>query len=424
GGVSVQRMVFATVMVFVFAAIIAPVGILDKFPFISWVPWRSLFWSSSLFSTPHSIVKRHENNIQRITDLTCNLKISEGFYQLQLSWTVPQDSVSFYEVRFGSHDLYEENFQTGILAATYTDAKLFQAGQLASVLTDNISISILTSYFVAVKICYTDGACEVTNSCQFMFEDIPERIKDLTCKVIHNEKTKQQQLMLTWTVPFDVGGYQVRYSRNVLSNINWVSGTQVMIPEPQHLFPGDQASITTVPFSISRGIHYYAAVRATHAEGVSSVVSYPCIFGIDAGITDLSVRLLRTDIVGLYQVVLMWHATNTEHSYEVRLATWSLTEDSFMQGQLIKSITVASVICWRNYQFISEPVNLLDNTEYYVAVKSSWDQGLSSAISNTVVLNVENAIAVERVTDFSFVLIPQPGVGLYQLSLKWAIPKG
>jgi len=231
---------------------------------------------------------------------------------------------------------------------------------------------------------------------------------------------------LTWTAPGDDGNigtasvYDIRYSTSPIDESNWDQATQVS-GEPAPQAAGSAESFDVI--GLNPGTAYYFAIKTadevSNWSPLSNVISKSTEPEQDApaNIADLSV-MNRTQT----SILLGWTApgddgnTGTATTYDLRYWNTTITEINWDSALQVATEPTPSVAGTAETCTVG---GLIENTNYYFAIKTAdeipnWS-GLSNVVSTST---LEDDIPPAAIED----LQASSGNAMGEIDLSWTAP--
>ncbi|CAL4206366.1 unnamed protein product, partial [Meganyctiphanes norvegica] len=186
-------------------------------------------------------------------------------YKISLIWRINNkgQTVMDYEIRYSTAWFNEKDFNTAFLInkdafSLFVDQKHFEANITEPIFQPDIK------YYLCVKVEYKEISYSIfSNTVDFMNQVLPENINDLVATVEMNELNKMN-INLNWTVPIKVLDYEVRYSRHLITESNFMHSTSVELSTQPSKFPGEEASANISAKMLKSEVLYYIALKVKH----------------------------------------------------------------------------------------------------------------------------------------------------------------
>ena len=320
-----------------------------------------------------------------------NLKVeAAGYYSVSLSWaSVLDDGVtgraSEYDIRYSTERVSYSNWEDAVQVEN--EPMPSDPGNEETIIIEELLPD--TTYFFGIK--SKDDGGNVSGLSNIVFattiEDIkPGQISDLEADT---DTSKDGVVILTFTAPGDddftgtVSSYEIRYSKNLITNSNFKDAS---------VFENNyEPKIATFPETIKvdgleNETKYYFAIKAIdEAENISDISNI--VFGFTRNTLPASIPDLIVTAKGTTFIKLSWSATGDDwmtglaSGYEIRYATWNITDSNFHQAIKYENSLVPLEPGTKEEIIIN---NLTQGKKYYFAIKVIDDLGNMSAISNTV----------------------------------------
>ncbi len=309
-----------------------------------------------------------------------------GLNSITLGWTAVGDdeyigTATTYDLRYSTEPLTVDNFP---LAPSWSIDAPKPSGSVESATIEGLTEG--TNYSIGIRVVDDRGNWSpITILYPAHTEDtIPPGMIDPVGVI---QGAGAGTLRLDWIATgddLDVGtatSYQIRYAATCITEDNWHLATAVendKKPKPSgyaELFQIDGLQGETV---------YYVAVRAVDEAGNIGPVS-PCASGETASIPPEAIDDLTGVATRPRSVILSWTAPfdvgelGRAVSYDIRYATFSLTEGNFYAAAKYENGIVPKAAGTPETATVP---NLKESTLYYFAIKSTDNKGAISAISN------------------------------------------
>ncbi|MBK6685765.1 MAG: discoidin domain-containing protein [Deltaproteobacteria bacterium] len=331
--------------------------------------------------TLDNVAPNEVNDLLALTDST-------GTGRLLLFWTAPGDgetgTLASYELRASLAPITPSNFSQGrLLTSTAPKAP----GQPESLTVSGLDPEVV--YYVALKTRDAAGnLSDLSNVASAATRDeAPARVNDLV--VIGG--AGQTSVTLGFTAPGDdgaigtVAAYDLRYSTNYLSAVNFDSAT----PVPNAPTPvSSGAPVTVVVSGLVPGTTYYFAMKARDERGNTSAMSnWVSTQTADTNPPSAIVDLSATTGSAPGRVNLSWTAPGDDgvnglaQSYELRWSLATITGANFASATLAnpQPIPLSGGSAQTFVVF-----GLPNETQVYLAIKAKDDANNWAPISNLV----------------------------------------
>ncbi len=327
--------------------------------------------------------------------------------QATLRWTTPADdngnagTVASYDVRYSTSQIDETNWSSAMQAMG--EPTPLAPGQVQTFKVTDLSPA--TKYYFAVKsadiesnISPVSNVAEGTT--QAADAVAPAAISDLEATAVD-----ANQLTLKWTAPGDDGdtgtatAYNLRYSTTAITDQATFDAALPLAEVDTPKSAGESESFTVT--GLSGSTTYWFAIRSADEmpnwSGLSNVLqvtTLPPDVTAPAAIDNLAVADVQSTMV-----TLEWTSpgddgkVGTAVAYDVRYSTSPITDAGFATAQSAAFVHAPEQAGSTQTAMIG---NLLPNTTYYFAIKTS-DNGVPvnvSAISNVASVSTTAASSV------------------------------